>query len=178
MIRNFEMNTYDSPPLSSDPRKVVCSFHNTELYPQQICDKCLENKRERLYNMSNDCFLFELRLDLFKNQPMIIIRAYDGGWQIVSDGWPAKNKINIEVRQGGKVIFPLGSLWCATPRSIDGIEAKELVMSTVEMKPGDTDKDYFNSYTPEQLQWALKYGESISMERDRRYCDDDGNVKE
>jgi hypothetical protein len=45
------------------------------------------------------------------------------------------------------------------------------------MRPGDTDRDYFADYTPEQLAWAEQHGEALSIEREARYCDANGNVK-
>lgn len=81
-------------------------------------------------------------------------------------------RINVAVRQNGKVIFPLGSLYCGIPghRSIDGKEGKELVGSLVAMKPGDTDSDYFDSYTPEQLEWAKENGEELSCLVESRFA--------
>lgn len=119
--------------------------------------------------------VFTLRVRLFKNEPMIMIRAYDR--QTFDGPW----SLDVEVKQGGKVIFPLGSIWCGGARfgsaSQDGIEAKELVLSLVAMKPGDTDADYFTDYTQEQLDWASHNGESLSCEREYRYCDENDNTK-
>src|SRR5262245_54308880 len=98
------------------------------------------------------------------------------GWR---SGWDeaGRVKLTVEVRHGNRVIFPAGQLYCALHGSSDGIEARELIMSLVAMRPGDTDRDYFDGYTPEQLAWAERHGERIDMERERRYCDRDGNVR-
>lgn len=125
--------------------------------------------------MKDHRFLFQLRLKIHLDKPMIIINAYDGGW--TNETHYPKNKIDVEVKQGKHVVFKRGQLWCATPRSIDGIEAKELVLSLVAMKPGDTDKEYFKDYTEEQLIWVQDNGDYISMEREYRYCDENGNLK-
>jgi hypothetical protein len=45
------------------------------------------------------------------------------------------------------------------------------------MRPGDTDDDYFDSYTPEQLAFVEEYGEALGYVRQSRYCDENGNVK-
>src|ERR1700678_2705124 len=95
-------------------------------------------------------YLFTLRLRVAMGAPLVIVDAFDGG----PEAYPGTHhRIDVEVRQGGKVIFPRGATWCAVNgwTSIDGIQAKELVLSLVSMKPGDTDSDYFASYTPEQL---------------------------
>lgn len=116
---------------------------------------------------------FTLRVKL--HDGTCVIRAYDGG-----RGRFGGERIDVEVRMGGRVIFPLGALYCGTPAcggmTVDGRRAKELVMSLVAMKPGDTDSEYFDSYTPEQLEWANRYGEELSCEREARYCDENGNV--
>ena len=61
-------------------------------------------------------------------------------------------------------VFALGNTWCAVNSSteLDSDSAKELVLSTVAMKPGDTDEDYFAHYTPAQLAFAREYGELLS----------------
>ena len=46
------------------------------------------------------------------------------------------------------------------------------------MKPGDTDREYFASYTDEQIAFAEACGEMIDMARMDRYCDPEtGEVK-
>ncbi len=87
--------------------------------------------------------------------------------------------IDIEVKQGKEIIFPRGQLYCGVNAwtSTDGNAAKELVLSTVAMKPGDTDSDYFRDYTPDQLAWASEFGDLISCERESRYCDIHGEVR-
>ena len=98
------------------------------------------------------------------------------GW---TSGWDSAGRVKLtcEVKHGSEVIFPAGQLYCALHGTSDGIEAKELVMSLVAMRPGDTDADYFADYTPDQLAWATEHGETLSMERERRYCDENGNVR-
>lgn len=118
--------------------------------------------------------LFTLRIRPFATEPWITIHAFEGAF------WPPNHtRVDVEVRQGGKVIFPRGTLWCGIPghASLDGDEAKESVLSLVAMRPGDTDRDYFEGYTPEQLDWATHNGEALSMEREARYCDENGKLK-
>lgn len=59
------------------------------------------------------------------------------------------------------------SQWTST----DGPEARALTLSLFGMKPWDTDADYFDGYTTEQLEWARSNGEYLSMlatEREER----------
>ena len=117
--------------------------------------------------------LFTLKINVGKD-PVIVIHAFEGEWQSGNH-----TKIDVEVRQGGKVVFPRGTLYCGIPghSSIDGNYAKEAVLSLVAMKPGDTDREYFADYTPEQLEWAERYGDDLSAIGQLRYCDENGNVR-
>ena len=98
----------------------------------------------------------------------IRINAFDG---MVKSG--SHNRIDIEVRQGTKVIFPKGQLYCGLPRSknLRGNDAKELVLSLLSIECGDADD------TEEQKEWSRKYSEHISCIRQQRYCDKNGNVR-
>ena len=102
--------------------------------------------------------LFTLRVRLYNDEPQIVIHAFDAG----RTHYHTHSRIDVEVRHGGKVIFPRGQLYCGIPGTIDGIAARELVLSLVSMKPGDTDEEYFAGYTPAQLDWATKHGEAIA----------------
>lgn len=111
--------------------------------------------------------LFTLRVRLYNaDKRQIIIHAFDG-----PQTYGTHHRIDVEVRHGGEVIFPRGSLYCGTPRCTDRIEARELVMSLVGMQPGDADGEYFAPYTPEQIAWVKEHGEAIDCERSARYCD-------
>jgi hypothetical protein len=80
-------------------------------------------------------------------------------------------RLNVRVRQNGQTIFSTGDLWCGIPgqHTLDGKEAKACVLSLVSMKPGDTDREYFEHYTPEQLAWAEKYSDWLTTESLYRY---------
>lgn len=118
--------------------------------------------------------VFTLRVRTRRNGPMIVIHAFDDA---ISPGshW----RIDVEVRRNGQIVFPRGQLYCGLPKGhcTDSIHAKELVMSLVGMKPGDTDSDYFADYTEEQLAFVDAYAEEIDMQRMFRYCDENGSVR-
>lgn len=119
--------------------------------------------------------LFQLRLFLRRNEPRVIVNCYH-------DGFDSRGayKYQLEVRQGGKVIFPVDGPLHGTYFpcwSSDGPNAKEHTLNHLSIKPGDTDDDFFANYTPEQLAFVEKYGEDISCEKERRYCDENGNVR-
>lgn len=122
--------------------------------------------------------LFTLRLRFADKSPATV-RAFDGG-EVWASHLTSKAKIDVEVRHAGRVVFPLGDLWCAMSpfHTVDGIHARELVLSLIGMRPGDTDRDYFDPYTKEQIDWAIRYGEEINLIRMDRYCDpESGEVR-
>lgn len=126
--------------------------------------------------MSDPNVAFRLCLTLYKSvydKRRIIVTAFDDlGWD--SEG---RSRLTCEVRHGGEVIFPRGQLHCALHGTSDGTKARDLVLSLVGMRPGDTDEEYFSDYTDRQREWATEYGEEINLERERRYCDYNGNLK-
>ena len=111
----------------------------------------------------NENIAFTLRLRPWRDRPMIVVRVWD-------DAYP---RLDVEVRQGGKVVFPAGQLYCGLPRygthSSDGGYARRLVCDLVGMVPGDTDADYFEDYSAEQLAWARANGEAVRCEGEVRY---------
>lgn len=142
-------------------------------------------------------FLFSLRfrLNLPGHGGTVTIRAWDmPRWN--DDGTPCKRYPN-ENRFGhhyidaemswrpdgakrAEVVFPRGATWCgvASGACSDGIEARELVTSLFTIRPGDTDSEYFENYTPEQLAWVEQWAETLGMERMDRYCDPEtGDVR-
>lgn len=115
--------------------------------------------------------LFTLRVPT--SDGIVTIHAYDAN--VCDNG--THSRIDVEVLHKGHKIFKRGDTYCATPRCIDNYEAKELVCSLIAMKPGDTDEDYFAGYSPEQLSWAERFGEEISMyAMDRWQCHECGSV--
>lgn len=117
-------------------------------------------------------FLFELRIPgQYRGEPDIYIRAWDR--PSPADNPTHHSYLDCELRQGGKVVFPRGATWCGVNQwtNTDGPEARALCLALFGMKPGDTDDDYFASYTQDQLEWAKRNGEYLSMlasEREER----------
>lgn len=68
-------------------------------------------------------------------------------------------------------LFPIGWSWVGVPRGtvIDGPKAKEAVLSLFAMKPGDTDPEFFENYTSDQLAFVNRWGEELSMLAAERY---------
>jgi len=122
----------------------------------------------------NVCFTLRIRLYRREHDPRIVtITAYDD-LPLDSAG---RISLTCEVKHGSDVIFPRGKLTCGLHAASDSVAAKELVMSLVAMRPGDTDSEYFVGYTSAQLEWAGEHAESLSAEREARYCYENGNVR-
>lgn len=66
---------------------------------------------------------------------------------------------------------------CAPGHAIDSDAAVEGLMGFLTLKPGDTDSDYFKDYTPAQLAYCDAHAESLSIEVQARFCDENGNVR-
>lgn len=103
----------------------------------------------------------------YVNGPLFRVRFHlSTGWVTIT-AWengrfPSSSnhtRLDVEVRQGGRVIFEHGNY------------AKELATSLAAMRPGDTEAEYFEGYTAEQRDWAIQNGEELSMLREARYCD-------
>ena len=57
----------------------------------------------------------------------------------------------------------------APSHAIDGDASVEGLMSFLTLRPGDTDEDYFEAYTPMQLDYCEQHAESLSMEASCRF---------
>lgn len=111
----------------------------------------------------NDELLFTLRVRT--SQGMVVVRAFEAGCV------GHRVRVDIEVRCGGRVIFPRGQLWVGISpfNSIDGKHARAAVLSSVGMQIGDTDRDYFDGYTNAQLEFAASVGAEICLAASDRY---------
>lgn len=132
--------------------------------------------------------LFRMRIALthksFEARPVACISAWDAN---VQDPQTGHHRIDVAltlrwtedgVRKSLKV-WKRGETWCAVNRwtSVDGKEARELVLSLFGMKPGDTDSDYFAGWTKEQLAFASAWADTLSCEREARFCDENGDLR-
>jgi len=63
-----------------------------------------------------------------------------------------------------RVIF-LGSDFAGSPlHADDSDQTIAALLSFLTLRPGDTDREYFDKYTPEQLQFASEHAEALSAE--------------
>lgn len=68
-------------------------------------------------------------------------------------------------------LFPRSDFYVGIPshQCIDSDDAKECVLSLFALKPGDTDDEFFEHYTPEQLAFVEENGEWLSYVAGERY---------
>ena len=126
-----------------------------------------------MYENLDKLFMLRVKLD---SKYTLSVTAWDGGML------PPRGHTRLDVRarltwedgtgkRKGRTVFNRGDTWCGLPsgHTTDGDDAKELVLSLLSMKPGDTDADYFARYTPEQLEFAESHGEELSFIKVERY---------
>ena len=74
-------------------------------------------------------------------------------WDIYSRDWRGQTVLAYELKDGRKVIFS-GDDFAGSPMHAD--DSRETVASLLgflTLKPGDTDREYFDKYTKDQLAW-------------------------
>lgn len=69
----------------------------------------------------------------------------------------------------GTPIFEGDDVNVASTTAIDSNEAIRVVMMWLSFSPHDTDKSYFDDYTPEQLDFAVKHGDNLAVYGDDRF---------
>jgi hypothetical protein len=80
--------------------------------------------------------------------------------------------LGYELKLNGKVLF-VGKDFRPSPlRSIDSDSAVRDIMGFLTCAPGDTDDEYFDKYTPEQLEYCKSHAEALSCEVSSRYPDE------
>lgn len=108
--------------------------------------------------------VFTLRVKL--SGVTLSIRVYEGPFSA-----PNHTTLFCEGRVNGQELFPRESFYVGVPghSAIDGKFAKELVLSLFAMKPGDTDAEFFEHYTADQLAFVEAHGEELSIIKEERY---------
>jgi hypothetical protein len=62
------------------------------------------------------------------------------------------------------VLFTGEDMHCSPMIAIDSDEAIAHLMSFLTLRPGDTDREHFDNYTPEQMDYAESHGECLSFD--------------
>ena len=88
------------------------------------------------------------RLDLY----WTLWRTYEGKETLAYELW----------HQGAGPIFWGEDYGCAPSHAVDSDESVAGLLAFLSLRPGDTDREYFATYTSEQLAWAQENGEELS----------------
>jgi len=62
----------------------------------------------------------------------------------------------------GSIVFEGDDFFCSPLHSVDSDETVRSLMSFLTLRRGDTDAEYFESYTPEQIAFRDTHAESLS----------------
>ena len=63
----------------------------------------------------------------------------------------------------GTVVFAGEDFYCSPCYAIDSDDCLRSILGFLTLRPGDTDDEYFEKYTPEQLAWAIENGEYAGL---------------
>jgi hypothetical protein len=71
--------------------------------------------------------------------------------------------IAYEFYHKGKLIFQAADFGCSPMHAVDSDKCVGGILTFLSLRPGDTDKEYFKDYTPEQMEFAVSHGEELGM---------------
>lgn len=75
-------------------------------------------------------------------------------WDTGARDWRGQSKLAYELKDGRAVVFA-GDDFAGSPMHADDSPATVAGLLTfLTLKPGDTDREYFANYTPEQMDWC------------------------
>lgn len=78
------------------------------------------------------------------------------------------------MHQGRKTVLFKGQDFYASPlKAINRDATMRAIMGFLTLQPGDTDKEFFANYTPEQLAFCARHAEALNYEVWARFGDDE-----
>ena len=83
----------------------------------------------------------------------------------------ARDVLAYRFHHGEELIFEGDDFSPGPGYALDGDDTVAALLSFLSLQPGDTDDEWFNSYTPRQMEWAIQHGEDLSwvaMEMEER----------
>jgi len=78
------------------------------------------------------------------------LRLYDTG----RTGDYGKARLAYRFRDRGTLIFEGDDFFCSPMHAIDSLDCVYSLLGFLSLRPGDTDSEYFDGYTPEQMAWC------------------------
>jgi hypothetical protein len=103
--------------------------------------------------------------------PVFKLMTWDTGRQI---GFKSRIGYTLSMKEAGRgqswvVLFTGEDFGCSPLHAVDSDETCRSVMSFLTLRPGDTDREYFAGYTPEQLAFCSAHAEALACEVSRRF---------
>ena len=114
--------------------------------------------------------LREVRLSPYRRGcgPAFRLVTYDTG-RTDSMG---KSILGYEFFEGRELLFAGEDFHCSPMHAVDSDDAVASLLNFLTLRPGDTDREYFDSYTPRQMEYAEQHAETLACEVMARFGDD------
>lgn len=82
-------------------------------------------------------------------------------------------RIGYRLRMNGRTLFEGTDFGPSPLDCIDSDATIASLMTFLTLKPGDVDEEYFEGYTPEQVEFCSTHAEALIREVDRRFGEED-----
>lgn len=91
------------------------------------------------------------------------------GYRLVMGGGSNRTESATGQPAAWVTLFEGEDFGCSPMHAIDSDETIAGIMGFLTLRPGDTDADYFENYTPEQLAFCSEHAESLACEVEGRF---------
>lgn len=78
-------------------------------------------------------------------------------WDTGSVGMSGKYRLAYRLRDRGRTIFEGDDFHSSPLHAIDSLHTVYAILGFLSLRPGETDLEYFDGYTPDQLDWCRSY---------------------
>lgn len=93
-------------------------------------------------------------------------------WDTGRRDWRGQSKLGYELRSAGRTLFT-GEDFAGSPIHADDSDATiAALLGFLTLQPGDTDREYFAAYTPEQFAYCEAHAEALAAEVYARFGED------
>ena len=75
--------------------------------------------------------------------------------------WQVGYRLTMRENGKSKIIFCGEDIGCSPLYAIDSDACVKSIMSFLTLRPGGTDREYFENYTPEQLEYCEQHAEAL-----------------
>src|SRR5262245_7011662 len=72
-------------------------------------------------------------------------------------------RIGYRLRRHGRTVFVGDDIGVPPTDTLDGDDTLHGVLTFLSLRPGDTDPEHFDTYTPEQLAWRDEHAEELAI---------------